>query len=333
MRNLLKETKEIIEVCLSEENRELNNIEFTGITVYLLTEETMPYKAYLLNLESNKLFTDILKKNLEKINSEEILLDHYNELNRPDFPNECAFVNQQEVSLYFRILEGIERNNQSPNTITKKNIETAIKKSKGYVIRFMYHQNEEDKSIYAFFRMTKGALLSGHDKVLTFSKESSSLLKESTELQLRFGDKIVAIGTNEKIFILNGNNFDILFKYEELVNSSAIQALNEMRTQNLIKEFEHFHEYCSGNLLMKRKLHKILQKNNINSIDIERFKEVKEVCGDKLMIVINEDNTISVESANKRKSVEHILRVYNDEGAQTIISKEPIFAERKIAIE
>ena len=325
MENLLKKLKSIIERTESE-------VEYIGMIIYLLTSEENPYKSYVLNIENNSIFKEILDSNISKINLNEINICDYIEISRPSIPNEIAYLDLKSIPMYEKITNSIRINDEKRNVFSKKDIEGIIEKSKGYVIQIMYNENGKDKNIYAYFRMTKSAFLTGKDKMLKFSNHDGTLLQESKEPQLRFGDKLVSISIEDTMFILNGNDFEILLKYDKLINEYSVKALGDLETKSVVNNFEEFKEYCLGNILMRRKLHKIHVKRNISKITVDDFVRAKDVCGEKLIVNINNDNTISFDPNRKRKSIDHILRIYNDEGAETIVSRKPIFADKKIEI-
>lgn len=326
MRNLLQKLNNIIV-------KEGIQVDYTGMMIYLLTSEQEPYKSYVLNIENNETFEKILKSNFEHANLEDIRISDYVEESRPNFPEEVSHLDLSDIPKYAPILESINRNNidrQNRNILSKRNFKDIVSKSKGYVIQVMYNEAGIDKSIFAYFRMTKSAFLTGEDKMFKFGESDGSLLKEFNEPQLKFGEKLVSVAIEDKMFIFSGNDFEILLKYDELVNSSSVIALDNMGTKHLINDFDEFRIYCEGSILMKRKLHKIRSKGNLDNISVDDFRRVKSVCGDKLMVNINDDNTISFNPNKKKQSIEHILRIYNDEGAETIISRKPIFADKKI---
>lgn len=325
MESLLKKLKSIIERTESE-------VEYTGMIIYLLTSEENPYKSYVLNIENNSIFKEILDSNISKINLNEINVCDYIEISRPSIPNEIAYLDLESIPMYEKITNSIRINDENRNILSKRTIEGIIAKSKGYVIQIMYNENGQDKNIYAYFRMTKSAFLTSNDKMLKFSDHDGTLLQESKEPQLRFGDKLVSISIENTMFILNGNDFEILLKYDKLINEYSVKALEDLETKSLVNNFEEFKEYCLGNILMRRKLHKIHAKGNISNIKVDDFVRAKQVCGEKLILNINDDNTISFDPNRKRKSIDHILRIYNDEGAETIVSRKPIFADKKIEI-
>lgn len=325
MEILLQKLKSIIE-------KTENEVEYTGMVIYLLTSEESPYKSYVLNIENNSIFEGIIGSNISKINPNEINICDYIEVSRPSIPNEIAYLDLESIPMYERITNSIRINDESRNILSKRAIDGIIALSKGYVIQIMYNEDGQDKNIYAYFRMTKSAFLTGSDKILKFSDNDGTLLKESKEPQLRFGDKLVSVSIEDTMFILNGNDFEILLKYDELINESSERALDDLETRSLVNNFEDFKEYCLGNILMRRKLHKIQVKGNISNITVDDFVRAKEVCGENLIVNINNDNTISFDPNRKRKSIDHILRIYNDEGAETIVSRKPIFADKKIEI-
>ena len=76
MESLLKKLKSIIERTESE-------VEYTGMIIYLLTSEENPYKSYVLNIENNSIFKEILDSNISKINLNEINICDYIEISRP----------------------------------------------------------------------------------------------------------------------------------------------------------------------------------------------------------------------------------------------------------
>lgn len=325
MEELLEKLKNII-------SRSIDEVEYTGVLIYLLTSEETPYKAYILNIEENIIFENILSSNISRIKLDNIDIYNYIDISRPEFPNEISHLDIGEIPMYQEIINSIELNSANRNILTKRNINEVISKSKGYVIQVLYNEAGEDKSIYSYFRMTKSAFLTGHDKILKFSDTDGSLLQENKEPQLKFGDKLVSVAIDNTMFILNGYDFELLLKYEELINEASIQALNNIESKLIIANFDSMKEYCLNNIQMKRKLYKIKVKGNIDNITIDDFKEAKNICGEHLSLIINENNDISFDEDNRRQSIDHILRIYNDEGAETIISKKPIFADKKIEI-
>ena len=323
--------KEVLEKLIKIIEETAPGIEYVGMVIYLLTSEEQPYKVYRLNIEKNATFENILLSNILRINLNEINICNYIETSNPKMPDEIAYLSLDNILIHEEIINTIN-NSENNNILSKSTIENIISKSKGYLIKVMYSEYKQDRDIYAYFRMTQSAFLTGKDVMFKFSNEDGSLLRESKEPQLKFGDKLVSITIEDTMFILNANDFEILLKYHDLINQSSEIALNNLETKGILNNFDEFRSYCLGSTLMKKKLYKIMSNGNIDNITVENFIEAKRICGDKLDIEINQDNTISFNMCDRRKSIDHILRVYNDEGAETIISKKPIFADKKIEI-
>ena len=128
MESLLKKLKSIIERTESE-------VEYTGMIIYLLTSEENPYKSYVLNIENNSIFKEILDSNISKINLNEINICDYIEISRPSIPNEIAYLDLKSIPMYEKITNSIRINDENRNVLSKKAIEGIIQKSKGYVIQ------------------------------------------------------------------------------------------------------------------------------------------------------------------------------------------------------
>lgn len=323
MQGLINKLKAII-------NNQEDNCEYIGTILYLLTSEKEPYKVYRLNIANNHKFQEILKENINKI-ANELNIYNYPDCTRPNCSEEISYLEANEIPMYEEIRDAII-NEDNRDVLRSGILESIISKSKGYVIRFIYQENNEQKEIFAYFRMTKSAFLKEEKTLFCFDRENGEVLSEVTGIQLQFDDKLVSIDIENTMFILNGSSFEILLKYQELINASSELALTSIENQGIVQNFEVLKEYCSNSRPMRSKLYKIYSNGKIGSINIIDFIKVKELCGDNLMIDINTNNTISTQDNNTRKSVDHILRVYNDESAETIVSGTPIFADKKVII-
>lgn len=323
MQELINKLKKIV-------NNQQENCEYVGTILYLLSSEKEPYKIYKLNIADNDKFQKILKYNVDKL-SDELIIYNYPDCTRPDYSQEISYLEVNQIPMYEEIRNAII-NEDNTNVLRRRILEGVINKSKGYVIRNIYRENDEQKEILAYFRMTKAAFLKEEKTLFCFDGENGEVLSEVTGIQLQFDDKLVSIDIENTMFILNGYSFETLLKYEEHINVSSELALTAIENQGIIQDFEGLREYCSGSKSMKSKLYKIYASGNVESINISDFIRVKEICGGSLMIDINNNTTISTQGDNMRKSVEHILRVYNDESAETIVSGTPIFADKKVLI-
>ena len=123
-----------------------------------------------------------------------------------------------------------------------------------------------------------------------------------------------------------------MFKYEEHINQASQYVLGKISEKNIIENFDELQSYCTGSKIMKNKLYQIREKGNIENYGIDQFKTMKNFCGEKLKLNITDDNKVEIIMTDKRKSIEHILRILNNEGAETILDGDPIFAEKKIKL-
>lgn len=312
-------------------NNNQENCEYIGIILYLLTTEDEPYKIYRLNLNNHDRFLEILKDNIDRISHESIIY-HYPDCTRPDCSEEISYLECEEIPMYKELSNNLF--DEDNIGILKKNMmENIINKSKGYVIRLIYEEEGEQKSILSYFKMTQSAFLKKEKLVFCFDRENGELLSEVEGVQLKFDDRLISVNIDGIMFILSGYSFETLLKYEEHIKKASELALNDIECKGIIENFDVLKNYCIDSKPMKNKLYKIYSQGNINRIGLDDFIRVKECCGEHIMIDINvKDNTIGVKESNIRKSVEHILRVYNDESAETIISGTKIFADKKVPI-
>lgn len=322
MEELLRKLKSIV----SNQQQDCN---YVGIVLYLLTTEEQPFKAYRLNLESHDRFLEILQNNVDKISDEPVIY-HYPDCTRPDCSEEISYLQADEIPMYLELRDNLINGNNI-DVLTRNALDSVVRKSKGYVIRFIYEEAGVAKSIFGYFRMTQAAFMQREKLLFCFDKESEELLSEVEGIQLKFDDKLVSVNVEDTMFILNGNSFELLLKYELHINTASQSALESISNKAIIENFEVLREYCINSKPMRNKLYKIYSQGTADSIGIDEFIRVKECCGDQLAIDIDENNsTISVCGDNIKKSVEHILRVYNDESAETIVTGTKIFADKKV---
>ncbi|WP_017416451.1 Kiwa anti-phage protein KwaB-like domain-containing protein [Clostridium tunisiense] len=310
-------------------NNQQQNCDYVGVILYLLTSEEEPFRAYRLNLESHDRFLEILGENINKILDEPTFY-HYPDCTRPDFSEEMVYLQTDEIPMYVQLRSNLI-NDINIGVLTRNNLDNIVRKSKGYVVRFIYEESGTSKSIFGYFRMTQAAFLQGEKLLFCFDKESEELLSEVNGVQLKFDDKLVSINIDDTMFILNGYSFEMLLKYDTHINRASTIALDSIGNKGIIENFDVLREYCNNSKPMKNKLYKIQCQGTTESIGIDEFIRVKECCGEQLVIDIDENNcTISVCEDNVKKSVDHILRVFNDESAETIVTGTKIFADKKI---
>ena len=322
--------QELIDKLKAILNNQQENCEYVGTIIYLLSSEEEPYKVYRLNIADNNKFQEILRDDVNRI-SNEINIYRYPDCTRPNCSQEISYLDVNEIPMYEEIRNAII-NEENTDVLRRGILEDVMSKSKGYVIRTIYQENNIKKEIFAYFRMTKSAFLKEEKVLFCFDRENGEVLSEVRGTQLKFDDKLVSIDIENTMLILNGYSFEILLKYENHINVSSELALTSIENQGIIQNFEIMKTYCLGSKLMKNKLYKIYSNRNIDDINISDFIRVKEICGNDLMIDINDATTISIQDNNTRKSIDQVLRVYNDESAETIVSKKPIFADKKVLI-
>lgn len=325
MLELVNKIKEII--------NEEGNIEYVGIAVYLITYR-QSFKVYRVNVPSNETFRTVLKNAVKEVN-QDLVCYHYEEQNRPDSSQEISYIETENIPKYEQI-KGVLKDNHNIGVVTKDNIKTLARESTGYVIKYMYQESTGEqileKEIYAYFRMTKGAILTrGNNPWLRFDNEDGDNMVEVTAPQIRFDDKLVCVDIQDVMFVWSGGAFDAMLRYEEQVKIVASEALQKIEGCGLVSNFEELRNYCEGNKVMRKKLYKIGGLNKVEDISMQDFKRLKQVCGDRLKIQIDEENNkVILQQDDMKNSVAHILRIYNNESAKTLLDEELIFADRKV---
>lgn len=325
MLELINKIREIV--------NEQGNIEYVGMAVYLITYRQV-FKVYRVNVPSNETFRTVLKDGVKEIN-EDLVCYQYEEQSRPDVSQEISYIETENIPRYEQIKKAL-KDNQNIGVVTKDNIKTLARESTGYVIKYMYRESTEEqtleKEIYAYFRMTKGAILiRGNNPWLRFDNEDGDNMIEVTTPQIRFDDRLVCVDIQDVMFVWNGGAFDAMLRYEEQVKLVADEALEKIEGCGLVSNFEELRTYCESNKVMIKKLYKIGELNKVEDISMQDFKRLKQVCGDRLKIQIDEENNkIILQQNDMKNSVAHILRIYNNEGAKTLLDEELIFADKKV---
>jgi hypothetical protein len=310
------------------------NYIYTGMIVYLLSDEESPYKMYKLNLGSNDRFIETVTSNISLV-SEGTNYFHYPDCTSPDVYESISYLSVNEIPGYNRIKEKVI--NDEAEVITKRQILNVANKIKGYVIKVRYTEGTSTgtrtgKQALCFSKLSKSSFFKPEHPLFTFGEGNEDILQEVGGLFLKFSERIAAINIEETVFILHGYYFEQLLKYDEHINVSAAIAQQDIRNQGLISNIDSIDECCRSNKNVRKLLYKITKEGNINDVTIDKFRALKNKYGEALLYTINDNDTISVKEDVKGKSVMHILRIYNDEAAETIISGKAIFAHQKIDI-
>ena len=313
-----------------------NKYIYNGLIVYLLSDEESPYKLYRINLESNDIFKKTVISNV-LLPANNVNFFHYPDCTSPDGNESISYLSIGEIPGYNMVRERIR--NDDANDINKTQLLNIISNIKGYVIKVLYSEvmvgdveRIEEKEVICFSKLTQSSFFKPEHPFFTFGNGNEDYLKEVKGLFLKFSEKVVAINIEETVFIMHGFYFEQLLKYDEHINSSAIIAREGIKNQGLISNVDLLDMCCENNKNVRKLLYKIIKEGNIDNITIGKFKGLKDKFGDKLLYTINDDDTISIREEAQSKSVMHILRIYNDEAAETIISGKGIFAHQKIDI-
>ncbi|MGG7198538.1 Kiwa anti-phage protein KwaB-like domain-containing protein [Clostridium butyricum] len=328
----MKEKFNILKNIFDEEN---NKYIYRGIVIYLLSNEDEPYKLYKMNVQSNTLFKDTVKSTMNRC-SDDTNFYNYPDYTSPDGCETISYLSIDEIDVYNEIKNRI--NNDMSENITGKKLSGVISNIKGYAIKILYEEcsgdgNATDKTIICYSKLTKSSFLEPKHPIWSFGSEEDDYVKEVKGLFLKFNEKIIAIDIEDTLFIMNGYYFEILFKYDEYINNSAKICREDIRNQGLVSNINILDEYYDTNKNIRKLLYKINSKDMLSQITIDKFKNLKnEEEGEKLLFIINDDETISIDETMKSKSIMQILRIYNDETAKTIISNETIFAQQKLKI-
>lgn len=329
MIEIFKKLKDIID--------DNSNCNLKGIIVYLLTSEEEPYKLYRLNMSTNEGLKEILSFNLSKV-KEDVSFLEYKECTCPDGTEKISYIKEDEIPNYNSLKNKIL--NDEATTISKKRIEKIKDYIKAYAIKVLYDinncesgsevQNSEEEFI-CFSKLTKSYLFEAKHQMFKFNSGEGDQMEEVNDIFLRFNNKLAFINIEKTVFILQGYYFEQILKYDELIDKAAKDVLSEIKDKNLITNFDILEDSAKHNKNFRKKLYKIKNNGNTNNITIDKFKDLKNSYGDNLLFTLN-NNTISIDEEKKNKSIEHVLRICNDEVAQTFLTKTSIFANEKITI-
>jgi hypothetical protein len=332
MREIFKQIRNII--GSNSEAYELN-----GIITYLLTSEEEPYKLYRLNLANNEAIIEGIRYNINNVYEDAIFLD-YSSCTSPDGIESISFLKNDEIPNYQQLRDKIIKDEANPiNTRVFNEISSTIK---GYAVKVLYTNRDQTDplniqetqgSLIVYSVLNQGNILKPQKQpLLRFGNEEGDTLEEVREAFLKLNDRITVIDYDQVTFIMHGYFFENLFKYEDHISEAASIMLGSLNRQSLIANLEILENRCQNNKNFRKKLYKIHAKDSINSITIDRFRELKNRHGENLYFDLNEDNTISIQLSNASKSIDHILRIYNDELAETFITGTSIFANQQIPV-
>lgn len=325
MRELLSKVQEIMD----ENNK---NYTITGTIVYVLVNENETYLLYKLKLDNNEDIENIIRSNIQPINKETIFYS-YEQSSEPNGRETLSYVSDTDIPNYNVLKDKILKD--KAEALSKKVFLEKINVIKGYAIKVLYDDIKENTQghFICYSNLNKSYLFRTKRSYFKFD-ENGDLLMKVDDTYIKFNDRIVALNIEDKVFVFHGYYFEQMLKYNEHINNAALIVLRKLRKQSLITNINLIEEKSKNSKNVRKKLFAINKLGNINNTTFDKFKDLKDKYGVGLKFNINENNNnISVQKDNENKSIDHILRIYNDEGAETFLSQKFIFANQKISIE
>lgn len=304
-----------------------------GTVVYVLTNEEDPYSLYRLNLENNEDIEEIINNNIQSVN-EETEFYTYTQCTEPNGRETLSYVSDIDIPNY-NVLKNKIITDQAVG-LNKKDFIEKISMIKGYAIRVLYNDIKENTQghIICYSNLNRTYLFRTKKSYFKFSNEDGDLLKKVDDTYIKFNDRIVAVNIEETVFVFHGYYFEQMLKYDEHINNAATIVLGELENQSLITNMDLIKEKSKESKNVRKKLFAINKEGDISKTTFDKFRELKNRYGGGLKFNLDVNNSkISIQEENKNKSIDHILRIYNDEGAETFLSQKFIFANQKIPIE
>lgn len=167
---------------------------------------------------------------------------------------------------------------------------------------------QNDNSEVIFFRKYSRSKVIKQGKGLSYFFNEGYLNKLIYDL-FTFDSKVDCVYMEEKIIILQKNNFEQIFDFMDKFKELAFQTFEIIENQGLIHNFEDFTEWCFSDPKKIKKLTDILNKGYYESISFDKVKEMKSEYS--LQFDIDEDNQKIV--CNNGKVVWEILKLYSDD--------------------
>lgn len=310
-----------------------NELEYTlnGLSVFLLSNEDEPYKLYKLRMSSQLDVYNIILKNIAHLHSAQLY--NYHENVSPSRSESVSIIKESEVPNYDKIRELI-LNDESTN-LTKKIFNQVTDFIKGYAVDLVVtnKRSEEEFHVIFFSDLNKSHFYKPHASLYSFGNETGDVLEKVDITYLELKDNGCAINFNGDIFVIHGFYFERLFNYEIHIDTHSESVLEKINDSGLIDNWGILEDHCMNNKNFKRKLYSISMTDKLSGISYEIFKEMKNLIGDGLFLTLNESTkTIAIDEGNSHKSVDQIIRIINDEAAETLVSQTQIFANQKISI-
>ncbi|WP_188455467.1 Kiwa anti-phage protein KwaB-like domain-containing protein [Virgibacillus oceani] len=307
------------------------NYSINGLSAFLLSDEEEPFKLYKLNMSTHEDLRAIIRRNLE--NATDAQLFPYHDNTSPDGNESVSFLKKDDVP-NFQDIEHLIVNDNSVG-LTKSIFEESSKSMKGYVIDVIVTNNTtaEEFHVLVFSTLSKANFYKPKKSLYSFGNEDGDLLQKIEVSHLELNEKCCAFSINDEIFVTHGFYFERLFKYEEHIENHSTAILGSINGSGLIDNFNVLESHCSTNKNFKKKLFTISTESKFDHVTFDTFKKVKETVVDGLYFSLDtEKRTIKIDEENSHKSVDQIIRVINDEAAETLVSETRIFANQRINI-
>ncbi|MBL3647442.1 Kiwa anti-phage protein KwaB-like domain-containing protein [Bacillus sp. RHFS10] len=307
------------------------NYSINGLSAFLLSDEEEPFKLYKLNMSTHEDLRAIIYMNLK--NAMDAQLFEYQNNTSPDGNESVSCLKKVEVPNFLDIEQLIIEDNSTG--LTKKVFEESSSSMKGYVIDVIVTDNNTAKEFHVqiFSTLSKSNFYKPKKSLYSFGNEDGDLLQKVEVSHLELNEKCCAICIDDEIFVTHSFFFERLFKYEEHINMHSEAILGSISGSGLIDNFLVLESHCSRNKNFKRKLFTISSASKFDNVTFDTFQKVKEAIDEGLFFSLDsQKKTIRIDEENSHKSVDQIIRIINDEAAETLVSETRIFANQRINI-
>lgn len=309
---------------------DLNESSLVGFTLFFLKEnnenELIPMKLEM-DSEDKEIENSIF--NLRNEFENKNLMSYLQETDLSS-QESIGFVNEEYLEQFTRLKKLI---------FTEKDFYVLSKPEdlnnvKGLLVRLKLKKinDSEAKDVLLYSQITRKNFYKSKPLwSIKFGKEA--VLKRVKEPMINLNLNYCCIHYEDEIFVLHAHFFEQLFKIDIRFKIATEEVLKDLEAMDLISNFPEFELSCRGNKNFQRKLFHIKHSGGLKDLSFNNFCEVNNKVDGILKIKFNKNQTISIDPENMHQSVDQIIRIINNEAAETIISGETVFAGRKQTIE
>lgn len=180
---------------------------------------------------------------------------------------------------------------------------------------------ENDEKIH-FFKNYRNPKILRNFFPLSFIDQTLRKIDNKTFYIDQLSDLIIF---NNVIYICNRNTLNTVFDYKDEFLRNLSIAIEKIRVQNIIENFDQFEEDCMQSMLMARKFTRILRNRSTNfDIVLENFDQVPSKL-EELNLDIEFDNQGRIIYSNKEE-LNDIATIFSDGFARTLIIERNIRA-------